>query len=99
MAVVCPKCGHSNRVDAKFCISCRTSISQPMSPAGKGLSWTVGNVILGVLCLIYLINPTAGVLELIPDNLPIVGNLDEVGAVMGMMMVLNNLGWITFQRR
>ena len=31
----------------------------------------------GVIALIYLINPTAGVLELIPDNIPVVGNLDE----------------------
>jgi len=25
----------------------------------------------------YILNPTAGVLEVIPDNLPFVGNLDE----------------------
>ena len=30
---------------------------------------------------IYLLNPTAGVLELVPDNLPVVGNLDEAAAV------------------
>lgn len=30
---------------------------------------------------LYLINPTAGVLELLPDVLPIVGNLDEAAAV------------------
>ncbi|MBI1307015.1 MAG: DUF1232 domain-containing protein [Bacteroidetes bacterium] len=32
---------------------------------------------LAVLSLIYLINPTAGIFELLPDNLPFVGNLDE----------------------
>lgn len=99
MAIKCPNCGHKNRDDAKFCVSCRTSIAQSMSSAGKGLPWTVANLVLGVLCLIYLINPTAGVIELIPDNLPIVGNLDEAGAVTGLMMILNNLGWITFRRR
>lgn len=26
---------------------------------------------------LYLVNPTAGVFELLPDNLPFVGNLDE----------------------
>ncbi|MGQ9895816.1 MAG: hypothetical protein ACUVSY_18715 [Roseiflexus sp.] len=36
-----------------------------------------GAVALGV---VYLINPTAGVLELIPDALPFVGNLDEAAA-------------------
>ena len=40
----------------------------------------VGSLLLGVLSSIYLFNPTAGVLELIPDNLPVVGNLDEVAA-------------------
>jgi len=32
------------------------------------------------LGIVYLINPTAGVLELIPDALPFVGNLDEAAA-------------------
>jgi uncharacterized membrane protein YkvA (DUF1232 family) len=36
-----------------------------------------GTIALGV---IYLINPTAGILELIPDALPVVGNLDEAAA-------------------
>lgn len=37
----------------------------------------LGAVALGV---VYLVNPTAGVLELIPDALPVVGNLDEAAA-------------------
>lgn len=37
-------------------------------------------VFIGVLATLYLVNPTAGLLEFLPDNLPIVGNLDEVGA-------------------
>jgi hypothetical protein len=31
---------------------------------------------------IYLLNPTFGVLELIPDNMPLVGNLDEGAAAI-----------------
>ena len=31
---------------------------------------------------VYLLNPTAGLFELLPDNLPLVGNLDEAGAFM-----------------
>jgi uncharacterized membrane protein YkvA (DUF1232 family) len=31
--------------------------------------------------LFYIANPGAGVVELIPDNLPFVGNLDEAAAV------------------
>ena len=37
--------------------------------------------IAAFLSVVYLINPTAGFLEFIPDNLPIVGNLDEAAAV------------------
>jgi len=35
----------------------------------------------GLLSLVYLFNPGAGVFELIPDNFPIIGNLDEAAAV------------------
>lgn len=34
--------------------------------------------------VIYMLNPTLGVFELIPDTLPLVGNLDEAGAMMLM---------------
>ena len=33
--------------------------------------------LLGVVGLIYILNPTAGIIELLPDNLPFIGNLDE----------------------
>ncbi|RZF22794.1 DUF1232 domain-containing protein [Halobacteriovorax vibrionivorans] len=35
-----------------------------------------------VIGVIYILNPTAGVIEIIPDNLPYIGNLDEAGAVL-----------------
>lgn len=41
--------------------------------------------LVGLLALIYLINPTAGVIELIPDNIPFVGNMDEATA-MGLVV-------------
>lgn len=34
----------------------------------------------GFLSFVYLINPGAGFLEIIPDNFPIIGNLDEAAA-------------------
>lgn len=41
--------------------------------------------LLGALgAAVYLLNPTLGVFELLPDNLPGVGNLDEV-AVTGLL--------------
>jgi hypothetical protein len=33
--------------------------------------------LLSMISIIYLINPTAGVFELLPDNLPFIGNIDE----------------------
>ena len=33
--------------------------------------------ILSVVGVIYLLNPTAGFIELLPDNIPFLGNLDE----------------------
>ena len=43
---------------------------------------------LAVLSALYLINPTFGIFEILPDNLPFVGNLDEF--TMGMIL-LNSL--------
>lgn len=45
-------------------------------PSFRGIpSWVV--YLAGVLGVIYALNPTAGFIEIIPDNFPIVGNLDE----------------------
>lgn len=46
--------------------------------------------IAGIVGLVYLLNPTAGVFELIPDNLPLIGNLDEGVAAL--------LAWNAFQQ-
>jgi hypothetical protein len=32
--------------------------------------------------LIYLLNPGLGIFEFIPDNIPLIGNLDEGGAAI-----------------
>ena len=47
-------------------------------------------ILLAAIAVIYLLNPTAGVFELIPDNIPLVGNLDEAGAVT---IILSTLGY------
>jgi uncharacterized membrane protein YkvA (DUF1232 family) len=49
-------------------------------------------IALGVLAFIYLINPTAGFIELIPDNLPLIGNIDEGFATMVLLSVLRYYG-------
>lgn len=49
-------------------------------------------VLLGLFALFYLANPGAGVLEIIPDNLPLVGNLDEAFATMLLLIVMTYFG-------
>ncbi len=46
--------------------------------------------IIGGISFLYLINPTAGIVELIPDITPVVGNLDEATA---MALVLSSLAY------
>lgn len=62
---------------------------------GKGKRTVVGSIIAGLfgaLGVVYLINPTAGFIELIPDNLPVVGNLDEAAAVLLVISCLTYFG-------
>jgi uncharacterized membrane protein YkvA (DUF1232 family) len=47
---------------------------------------------LGLLAVLYILNPTAGLFEIIPDNLPFVGNLDEAAAVALLLMCLKYFG-------
>ena len=49
-------------------------------------------IIVGLLSLLYLFNPTAGVFELIPDNIPGIGNLDEATAVLLLISCLRYFG-------
>lgn len=44
-----------------------------------------------VVSSVYLINPTAGVFELLPDALPVVGNIDEGLAAFMIYAAINYL--------
>jgi hypothetical protein len=48
--------------------------------------------LVGLISIVYLINPTAGVIELIPDNVPFVGNLDEAAATALLLSSLRYFG-------
>ncbi len=52
-----------------------------------------GIFLLGLFSLIYLLNPTAGFFELIPDNIPLIGNLDEAAAMTLLLMCLRYFGY------
>lgn len=47
-------------------------------------------IALGGVGMVYLMFPTLGIFELIPDAIPIIGNLDEFGATV---LVLNTLAY------
>jgi hypothetical protein len=49
-------------------------------------------ILLGIISVIYLANPTAGFLELIPDAVPLIGNLDEATAVLILLSTLRYYG-------
>jgi uncharacterized membrane protein YkvA (DUF1232 family) len=34
-----------------------------------------------VVSIIYMLNPTAGLFELLPDNIPVIGHVDEILAI------------------
>lgn len=54
----------------------------------KSLLRSIFAVIAGLFGVFYILNPTAGLFELIPDNFPIIGNLDEAAAVFLILACL-----------
>lgn len=47
---------------------------------------------IGLLSFVYLVNPTAGFFELVPDNLPFLGNVDEALATAVLLSVFRYFG-------
>lgn len=47
--------------------------------------------IAAIICIAYLSNIGGGVVEVVPDNIPIVGNLDEVVASLILFFSLRFL--------
>ena len=64
---------------------------EPPPPERSGMSKIVVGT-LAVLSGIYLLNPTFGVFEIIPDNLPVFGNLDEATAALFIFYALRYFG-------
>lgn len=56
-------------------------LTTPLSARGMPVFLVYFFAVIG---FVYILNPTSGVVELIPDNLPLIGNLDEGGAFMAM---------------
>ena len=47
---------------------------------------------VGLTSMLYLLNIGVGFIELIPDNIPVVGNLDEATAAILLINYLQYLG-------
>ena len=59
-----------------------------------------GIYLIGVLVsVIYVLNPGAGVIELLPDNLPLLGNLDEAAFVTILLASLRGLKGLRDERQ
>ena len=48
--------------------------------------------LIGILSALYILNPTAGLFEILPDNIPFVGNIDEATATTLLLASLSYLG-------
>lgn len=50
-------------------------------------------VVAGVLAGLYLVYPSFGIFELLPDNIPFIGNVDEATASMVLLAALRYFGY------
>ncbi len=73
-------------------------VAPPDAYAGPDLAQKLAVLMITALAALYLVNPTLGVLEFIPDNLPLLGNLDEFTATAIVISGLNffgvNIAWL-----
>ena len=68
----------------------KTVKAEPEEKRSIVTSIIVGAV--GAFCAAYILNPTAGLLEFIPDNIPGIGNLDEAAAAALLVSCLAYFG-------
>jgi uncharacterized membrane protein YkvA (DUF1232 family) len=59
----------------------------------RHLGRSVVMLVLMAISVAYLVNPGAGIVEFIPDNIPGVGNLDEAGATALLIACLGYFGF------
>jgi ribosomal protein S27E len=79
------------------CPSCNKKVAVPDEAAnarydaGRNKSFYL---MMAVVCGLYLVFPTLGIFEVIPDAIPIIGSLDEAAATGGLLYALTGLGWL-----
>jgi len=89
-------------IDTLRCPNCQTRIpAQIPETAGEKKQTMLPQPVLfmiAVVCGLYLVMPTLGIFELIPDAIPLIGSLDEAGATAGLLFAAGGLGWLDFFR-
>ncbi|MFZ9881487.1 MAG: hypothetical protein ACO3QC_08815 [Phycisphaerales bacterium] len=68
-----------------------TESHQP-APGRRGCLRTTAACLVALFSGLYLLNPSLGIFEFMPDNLPVVGNLDEVFFTVAFLSALGSLG-------
>lgn len=68
--------------------------TQPPTPTSTGCWNPVTRGVAALVALVYLFMPNLGIVELLPDNLPLVGNLDELAATFVLVNALNLAPWV-----
>jgi hypothetical protein len=66
------------------------NVSEKQDGKTFGKSLVAG--VLAILSTVYLLNPGAGIIDIIPDNIPIFGNLDEAAATAILLGCLSYFG-------
>lgn len=96
----CSNCGTANELESTACIRCNRKFISVAAVAAldEKAGFPIGSLILMLFAGLYLLNPTAG-FDFLPDGFPLIGNLDEVGAVLLLLRAASNIGWVHFSRR
>jgi uncharacterized membrane protein YkvA (DUF1232 family) len=66
-------------------------IQEVQTEQKKPLLKQIGHIGVIILSAIYLINPTGGVIEILPDVIPIAGNLDEATVTAAMLWSIQQM--------
>ena len=62
-------------------------------PEKRGIVQSLIVGVVGIVSAAYIFNPGAGFIELIPDNIPGIGNLDEAAATAMLISCLAYFGF------
>ena len=77
----------------------REPTSKPTNKPTSRLKKVIA-VLVACVSALYLLNPTLGLFELLPDALPLIGNLDEAFFTLALVSALGALGLeLPFLRR